>query len=345
MERIDGRRYSAAAQEERRRIAVTMKENGSTLEEIKEAIGLCHSSICLAWKKYQAGGLKALATGQRGRAKGTFRHLTAGQEKQLCKKIIDKIPEQLKLDFALWTRDAVRQLIKQDTGLDMPIRTVGEYLKRWGFTPQKPLKFAYERKPEAVKKWLEVDYPAISARAKTIKAEIYWGDETGLRSGDVRGRGYSPKGQTPIIQATAKYENLSMVSAITNKGRVHWMIVDGAVDNLKFIEFLKGLIKYSRVKIFLILDNLRVHHSKQVSAWVNENKERIELFFLPAYSPDLNPDEHLNSDLKNGIGAKIPSRSKKNLSMAADNHLKMLKSSPERIVKYFEDPAISYAAI
>lgn len=345
MERIDGRRYSAEAQEERRRIAVAMKENGATLDEIKAAVGLCHSSICLAWKRYQEGGSVALKTGQRGRSKGAFRHLTITQEKQICRKIVDKIPEQLKLDFALWTRDAVRLLIKQDTTIDMPIRTVGEYLKRWGFTPQKPLKFAYERKPEAVKKWLEIDYPEIRTKAKAIKAEIYWGDETGLRSGDVRGRGYSPKGQTPVIKATAKYENLSMVSAITNKGRVHWMIVDGAVDNLKFIEFLKGLIKYSRVKIFLILDNLRVHHSKQVSAWVEKNKNRIELFFLPAYSPDLNPDEHLNSDLKYGIGSKIPSRSKKNLATAADEHLKMLKSSPKRIIKYFDDPAISYAAI
>ena len=345
MERKDGRRFPAEAQEERRRIAVRMKANGSTLDEIKDAVGLCHSSICLAWKRYQEGGDKALETGQRGRAKGDFRHLSPEQEKHLRKKIVDKLPEQLKLNFALWTRDAVRKLIKQETKIDMPIRTVGEYLKRWGFTPQKPLKFAYERKPEKVKQWLEVDYPQISVRAKAEKAEIYWGDETGLRSGDVRGRGYSPKGQTPIIQATAKYENLSMVSAITNKGRVHWMIVDGAVDIPKFMDFLKGLIKYSRRKIFLILDNLRVHHSKLVTAWVKENSARIELFFLPAYSPDLNPDEHLNADLKQGIGAKAPSRSKKNLSKAAEDHLQMLNACPERIMSYFQDPAISYAAI
>jgi transposase len=345
MERIDGRRYTAKAQEERRRIAVKMKESGSSLDEIKNTIGLCHSSICLAWKRYLADGEAGLKTGQRGRAKGAFRHLLPEQEKHIKKIIVDKLPEQLKLDFALWTREAVLKIIKQETGIQMPIRTVGEYLKRWGFTPQKPLKFAYEQKPEIVKKWLEVDYPKISAKAKKIKAEIYWADETGLRSGDVRGRGYSPKGQTPIIQATAKYENLSMVSAITNKGRVHWMIIDGTVDNLKFIDFLKGLIKYSRVKIFLILDNLRVHHSKLVTAWVKDNNERIELFFLPAYSPDLNPDEHLNSDLKYGIGSRIPSRSKKNLSKAAEEHLQMLYSTPERIVKYFDDPAISYAAM
>ena len=164
-----------------------MKEDGSTLSEIREALGMAHSAICDAWKAYQEGGEAALKTGQRGRRLGEQRHLSIDQEKKVRRKIIDRLPEQLKLDFALWTRDAVRQLIAHETGIEMPVRTVGEYLKRWGFTPQKPLKFAYERKPELVKKWLEADYPQICTKAKLEKAEIYWGDETGLRSGDVRG--------------------------------------------------------------------------------------------------------------------------------------------------------------
>jgi len=322
-----------------------MKEDGSTLAEIREALGMTHSAICDAWKAYKEGGEDALKTGQRGRKVGEQRHLTVDQEKKVRRKIIDRLPEQLKLDFALWTRDAVRQLIAQETGIEMPVRTVGEYLKRWGFTPQKPLKFAYERKPELVKKWLETDYPQICAKAKQEKAEIYWGDEAGLRSGDVRGRGFAPRGETPIINATAKYENLSMMSAITNKGKVYWMIVDGAVNIDRFLEFLKGLIKNRHRKIFLILDNLKVHHGKEVTKWVKKNKERIELFYLPAYSPDLNPDEHLNSDLKQGVGSRAPSRSKKNLTKAAEEHLAMLKATPSRIKKYFKDPAIAYAAI
>jgi transposase len=342
---VDGRRLSATAQEERRRIAVQMKEEGSTLAEIREALGMTHSAISDAWKAYQEGGEAALVTGKRGRRVGEQRHLTVDQEKKVRRKIIDRLPEQLKLDFALWTRDAVRQLIAQETGIDMPVRTVGEYLKRWGFTPQKPLKFAYERKPELVKKWLEADYPLICAKAKREKAEIYWGDETGLRSGDVRGRGYAPRGETPVINTTAKYENLSMVSAITNKGKVHWMIVDGAVNIERFLEFLKSLIKNRHRKIFLILDNLKVHHGKEVTKWVKKNTERIELFYLPAYSPDLNPDEHLNADLKHGVGSKAPSRSKKNLAKAAEEHLAMLKATPSRIREYFKDPAISYASI
>lgn len=345
MDTIDGRRFPMGTQEERRRIAVKMREQGATLAQIKSAIGMSHPTIIRAWKAYKAGGKKALCNGLRGCKKGEQRNLTAAQEASIKFKIIDKVPEQLKLDFALWTRDAVRQLIKQETGIEMPIRTVGEYLKRWGFTPQKPVKFAYERKPEMVKKWLEETYPGIREQAKTERADIYWGDETGLRSGDVRGRGFAPRGETPVVHATAKYENLSMISAITNKGKIQWMIVDGAVNIERFIDFLKRLIKYSRRKIFLIVDNLKVHHAIDVTNWLKENKDRIELFFLPAYSPDLNPDEHLNADLKHGVGSRTPGRTKGQLKATAESHLAMLKSTPKRIRKYFKDPAIAYAAL
>jgi transposase len=345
MNKIDGRCFPISTQEERRRIAVEMREQGSTLAEIRQVIGMSHPTIIKAWKAYKKDGKKALKSKARGCRKGERRHLLPEQEQVIRKKIIDRLPEQLKLDFALWTRDAVRQLIKQEANIDMPIRTVGEYLKRWGFTPQKPAKFAYERKPEAVRKWLDEAFPQIRERAKSEKAEIYWGDETGLRSGDIRGRGFSPRGETPVVHATAKYENLSMISAITNKGRVHWMVIDGTVNIERFIEFLKRLIKNCRHKIFLIVDNLKVHHAIKVKEWLQKNEAKIELFFLPAYSPDLNPDEHLNADLKYGVGSRVPSRTKKNLKDAAESHLEMLKKSPDRIRQYFKDPAISYAAL
>lgn len=322
-----------------------MKQDGASLAEICEAVGMNPTTVCRAWASFKAGGYDALKGGRRGRREGEKRSLSETDEKRIRKKIVDRLPSQLKLDFALWTRDAVRQLINQETGIEMPVRTVGEYLKRWGFTPQKPIKFAYERKPEAVKKWLDVDYPQIRERANTEKAEIYWGDETGLRSNDVRGRGFSPKGKTPVIHVSSKHENLSMVSAITNKGKLHWMIVDVAVNQHIFLEFLKGLMKESSRKIFLILDNLKVHHGKTVSAWAKKNEKHIELFFLPAYSPDLNPDEHLNADLKQGVGTRAPGRSKRHLAKAAEHHLAMIKGTPSRIREYFKDPAIAYAAL
>lgn len=345
MDREDGRKLSREALAERRKVVIRMWKAKKKVPDIMLATGACYTSIYSIWRKYQTEGIKSVIVRPRGNKFGEGRHLTPEQEHSIRKQIIDKHPDQLKLDFALWTRGAVRLLIKQDCGFEMPIRTVGEYLKRWGFTPQKPVKFAYERNPEKVREWLTDTYPKISERAKSEGADIYWGDETGLRASDVRGRGFSLKGQTPVVQATATYQNLSMVSAITNKGKVSWMIVDGSVNIERFIEFLERLLHDAERTVFLVLDNLKVHHGVLVQKWVKQQKGKIELFYLPAYSPDLNPDEHVNSDVKYGVGSKAPVRTKKTLRKAADEHMAILKSTPGRIQKYFEDPAISYAAV
>ena len=345
MEKEDGRKLSATALEERRKTIVRMWRAGKSVAEIREATSASYDTVYRIWNKWKEAGDKSFRVKPRGNKPGQGRHLSPEQEAKLQKSIVDKCPDQRKLDFALWTREAVLQLIKQEYGMQMPIRTVGEYLKRWGFTPQRPTKFAYERDSRKVEQWLEDTYPEISNRAKTERADIYWGDETRLRASDVRGRGFAPKGQTPIIQATAAYQNLSMVSAITNKGKVHWMIVDGAVNSERFIEFLQRLVRQARRKVFLVLDNLKVHHSKPVKEWVEKHKNKIELLYFPSYSPDLNPDEHLNADLKYGVGSKAPGRTKAHLRKAAEDHMNIIKSSPQRVVKYFEDPAISYAAV
>ena len=344
MNKEDGRSLPAAALEERRKVIIRMKKAGSRVCDIMEATGASYFAVYSGWKNWQENGSKALKVIPRGVKFGERRTLTPEQELSLQKKIIDKHPDQLKLDFALWTRQAVRLLIRQEYAIDMPIRTVGMYLKRWGFTPQKPVKFAFERKDEAVKEWLGTTYPEISKRAKREGASIYWGDETGLRSSDVRGRGYSVRGKTPVVEATAQYQNISMISAITNQGMVKWLFVEGSVNADRFKEFLSCLIADADGKIFLVLDNLRVHHSDPVKEWVKEHKDEIELFFLPAYSPDLNPDEHLNSDIKYSVGSRTPVRTKDNLKKAAEEHMQLLVTIPERIVKYFSNPAISYAA-
>lgn len=261
-------------------------------------------------------------------------------QKQICAHR----PEQLKLEFALWTRGAVRLLIEQECGLNLSVRTVGEYLKRWGFTPQRPMVRAYEHKPEAVKAWLEVEYPKIAARAKVEDAEIHWGDETALVNTDVRGRGYQPKGQTPIAYAVGgSRQKLSMIS-VTNQAKTRWMIINENFDAEKFIEFLDALIKDAKQNVFLIVGNLRVHHSKLVKAWVEEHQTPIELFYLPSYSPELNPDERLNADLKYAIASKVAVRSKTKLKDATNEHMTMLSNTPERVKSYFQDKRIKYAA-
>jgi DNA-binding transcriptional MerR regulator len=269
--------------------------------------------------------------------------LTSEQEKEIQKLIQDKVPDQLKLPFALWTRIAVQQLIKRIYSIDMPIRTVGEYLSRWGFTPQKPLRRAYEQNPKAVQKWLEEQYPQISKRAKKEGAEIHWGDETGLNSDCYHGRSYAPRGKTPAIRLSAKREHVNLISTVTNQGKVRFMIYKNTMNSQTMIKFLKRLIKDADRKVFLVVDNLRVHHSYKVRDWLSEHEDQIELFFLPSYSPELNPDEYLNCDLKDGVHSGVPARTKKQLNKKAISHLRMLQKKPDRVKKYFKHPKIAYA--
>ncbi len=258
--------------------------------------------------------------------------------------LVDKTPDQLKLDYVLWTRKAVMELIGQETGLKLPIRTVGEYLKRWGMTPQKPAKRAYEQSPKAVQEWLDEDYPEIHGKAKAENAEIYWGDETGLRNDSQHERGYAPKGKTPVVRLNAKRERTNMISAITNQGKVRFRMYDGTMNADILIDFCQRLIKSAKRKVILILDNLRVHHAKVFKAWLTERENEIEVFYLPAYSPELNPDEYLNCDLKAGVHSGKPARNKKQLKNKTMSHMRMLQKSPERVRKYFKHEKIRYAA-
>uniref|UniRef100_G2ZRZ7 Transposase n=1 Tax=blood disease bacterium R229 TaxID=741978 RepID=G2ZRZ7_9RALS len=281
---------------------------------------------------------------QGGRKAGQGRSLDVTQELLVRQLIADKTPDQLKMPYALWTRAAVGQLIEQCFGIRLAVRTVGLYLSRWGFTPQKPMRKAYEQSPAAVKKWLEHDYPVIAARAKAEGAEIHWGDESGLRSDDVRGRSYAPKGQTPVVRVSNKRHGLSVISTVTNKGEMRWKIFDGALNADILIDFMQRLIRGAKKKIFLVLDNLRVHHAKPVKAWLAANKERIEVFYLPSYSPELNPDEMLNADLKQAVTKLAPARTKLQLVKATSSHLRSVQRQPARVRKYFENEPIRYAA-
>ncbi|MGB5567647.1 MAG: IS630 family transposase [Acidimicrobiia bacterium] len=344
MEKIDARKLSTEAQQALRHQAIRLKKTGRTYKEIGEIIGVQPTTVCQWYKAYQSGGAKAIRIKKRGRPVGKYRTLSPEQEKEIQKSIRDNCPDQLKLPFALWTRIAVQQLIKQLWGIQMPIRTVGDYLKRWGFTPQKPFRRAYEQNPKAVKKWLNEHYPAIVNRAKKEQAEIQWGDETGLCNDSYHGRSYAPRGHTPAIRLSARCKRVNLISTVTNQGRVRFMIYKEKMNSDVLIKFMKRLIKDSDRKIYLILDNLRVHHSKPVKQWLEEHQEQMEVFFLPSYSPELNPDEYLNCDLKEGVHSGTPARSKDQLKKKALCHLRKLQKQPKRVAKYFKHPKIAYAA-
>lgn len=348
MDKQDARKLEPAAQYELRKQVIRAWKRGCNRKQISREIGLSYPAVCNIVNRYrasEASGVTALAPARRGRRAGEDRSLSAEQETLIQRLICEKRPEQLKMEFALWSRAAVMQLIERECGITLSVRGVGNYLKRWGFTPQKPIRKAYEQRPEAVRAWLDEQYPGIEKRARAEGGEIHWGDETALVNTDVRGRSYAPAGKTPVaFTVGGTRQKLSMIATVTNRGKTRWMIIDEAFNADRLIEFLDALIRDAGRKVFLILDNLRVHHSKPVKAWVADRQDKIELFYLPSYSPELNPEERLNADLKQAIGSKAPARTKPKLKAVATAHMEMLEQSPERVRKYFQDPRVKYAA-
>ena len=344
MEKRDARKLSTQAQQELREMAIRLKESGKTYKAIAEIVHVQPTTICAWYKAYQRGGKKAIKIKKRGRPSGSCRTLTAAQENEVQKAIVDKCPDQLKFPFALWTRVAVQQLVKELFLIKMPIRTVGEYLKRWNYTPQKPLRKAYKQNPKAISAWLKEEYPTIAIKSKKEKAEIHWGDETGLCNDSYHGRSYAPRGETPAIKIHPRCQRVNLISTVTNQGKVRFMIYKDKMNSQTLIRFMKRLIKDSGQKIFLILDNLRIHHSHMVKDWLKNHKTEIEVFFLPSYSLELNPDEYLNCDLKIGVHSKVPARTKEQLTKKTLSHLRKLQKMPGRVKNYFKHPKISYAA-
>lgn len=258
--------------------------------------------------------------------------------------ISDRCPDQLKLPFALWTREAVVQLIAERFDVDVSVWTAGRYLKKWGFTPQKPLRRAYERNPAAVKRWLDKDYPAIKNRAKREQAEILWGDEMGLRSDHQAGTSYGRKGRTPVIPGTGQRFGCNMISAISNHGRLAFMVFMQRFTAKVMIDFLRRLVRHAKRKVFLVVDGHPVHKSKKVKQWLARHAAEIELFLLPGYSPDLNPDEYLNQDVKtNALGRRRP-RSQTEMVATLRSRLRSTQRKPNKVKNYFLHPDVQYAA-
>lgn len=226
----------------------------------------------------------------------------------------------------------------------MQDRLVGKYLKRWGYTPQRPIKRALEQDPKKIEAWLKDIYPEIAKRAREEGAEIYWGDETAVKEDSNWVRGYAPAGQMPILATPARWIKLSMISAITNKGATCFEIVEGTINSERFIEFLGRLIQEAGSKAFLIVDNLRVHHAKSVTEWLVQNKDRIEVFYLPPYAPESNPDEYLNNDFKFNLRQTPPSEDKQSLLEKAVSFMKRLQATPSHVASYFRHPKVLYAA-
>jgi transposase len=345
MDARDFRGIGRPAQEELRRRALWLIERqGLSQAQAAAAVGVQRQTVNIWLRRYRAQGEDGVLDGRRvspRRGKGL---LTAEEAAKIQRWLADKTPDQLKLPWALWTSRAVRDLITLRFGKTLGLSTVQLYLQRWGLTPQKPLARARERSPAAVAAWLEQHYPAIAKRAKAEGAVIYWGDETGISNQDQIGRSYAPKGRTPVVARTAKRRTQSMISAVSNRGLMRFMLFDGALNAARFIAFLRRLIKDADQKLVLIVDNLKVHHAKPVKAWVAAHTHEIELCYLPAYAPDHNPDEYLNNDLKQKLRQKLQPASKQELVKGTRSVLRAIQRSPERIRSYFTPEPVRYAA-
>ncbi|AOM39256.1 IS630 family transposase [Xenorhabdus hominickii] len=300
--KTDARKLTIEQLELLRQQAIRFRQEKKTFREIGQLLKI-HPDTAGRWfKRYQAEGNTAIVAKKRG-PKNKVGRLNAIQQQKVIEAIRNHMPEHYNLGFALWTRRAVGALINLFWRIDIPVRTLGDYLKRWGFTPQKPLKKAWEQDPARVQTWLNEEYPRIQELAQKEKAHIFWGDETGIRNTEQHGRCYAPKGQTPTQPIPVKRHTLNMISAISNQGTVRFMLYESNMTADRLLKFMRALIASSEGKNFLILDNLRVHHAKKVKDWLEQAsvKQRLEVFYLPAYSPELNPDEYLNCDIKGMI--------------------------------------------
>lgn len=337
------KRGTKDSQETKRVLVIDyLKKKKGTHLQAADLFQLSKSGVDKIWTRYKQKGLRGLTSKKRGVQGG--KKINGKQAAEVRQLIRNKLPDQLKLPFGLWTREAVQQLLLDRYNIELSRWQVGRYLKDWGYTPQKPISKAFEQKPEKVKQWLEQEYPAIKKRAVKEDAVIYFGDKTGMRSDHQAGKSYAPKGETPVIKKTGQRFSLNMISAISNRGYLQFMIIDGRFNSEVFETFLKQMIKYSRQKIYFVTDGHPAHKTKRLNEWLSENKDRIEVFFLPPYSPELNPQEYLNQDVKtNVIGKKRPIN-KAQMRMNVEDFMFTRKNDRRQVQKYFRVSHVRYEA-
>ena len=334
----------AGAQDEIRRRAIAALNNGFKQVEVSRLMSVPERTIRRWVAQMRREGTSVIEPQRRGRRAGEAAALNVRQMRRIEGMVRGKMPDQLRLSFYLWTREAVGALIKREYGVVLSPASIGNYLKRWGMSPQKPVRRAYERNDEAIARWLETDYPAIAALAKRQRALIYWADECGVRSDDVRGRSFALKGRTPEIRTTGQRFGCNMISAVNNRGALAFQVFEGRFVTPTFIDFLQRIVKHGKgKKIVLIVDGHPVHEAAAVRRWIADQADAITLHFLPGYAPELNPDELLNHDLKLGLAKRRP-RNRAELKLAVRSHLHKRQKQPHVVKNFFQAKHVRYAA-
>jgi len=341
MNKKDGRLLHPVIQQEVRYRAIELFLKGHTQVYISTLLGVSVRSICKWVRAYKNFGEKGLKIRKRGHPRGN--QLQPWQNAQIVMIIKNSCPDELSMPFFLWTRESVGLLIWNKFKIKLSKWTVGRYLANWGFSPQKPARRAIEQNPKAIERWFKIEYPAIQKLARNEKATIHWGDEMGLRSDHNVGRTYGLKGKTPVVKRTGNRFSCNMISTITNLGKLSFMVFHENFTSEVFLLFLKRLVRQSDKRVFLIVDNHRAHKSKGVNKWLTDNVERIKLYYLPSYCPELNPDEFLNQDVKSHLG-KQRLHTKSQMLKTLNSHLKMRQKQPHVIQNFVKGCHPRYAS-
>lgn len=341
MKNFDGRKLSHESLEEIRIRAVQQVLDGESPEEVIRILRMNPRTIYKWLEKYHYGGWDALKAKP---VPGRPPKLDSKQLAWLSSTIRGKNPLQLSFEFALWTLPMIRKLIKDQFQVSLSEVSVGRILKTLGFTPQRPLHRAWQQDPVLVEDWLEREFPKIREEARKARAQIFFGDESSIRSDYHAGTTWSLKGQTPIVKSTGRRFSLNMISAVSPKGHLRFMTVDGRLSAGKFCEFLERLVKGVRKRIFLILDNHPVHRSKRVKQLVQDLKGKLTLYFLPPYSPELNPDELVWGYVKGKVGRRTVA-SRDEMASKVIGTLRSLQKRPTLVRAFFQQSNCRYAAV
>ena len=337
----DGRSLDHKTLEEIRWMAVQRVREGERPSDVIEAYGFHRTSI-YKWLRMAlrpGGGLRMLKSTP---ATGRPRSLPPKQEQQVFRWVNGRDPRQYGLDFGLWTRRVVAELIERKFDLKLGVTAVGELLARLGLTPQKPLQRAYQRDPEAIEMWQRETFPAIAKRADAEGAEIFFWDESGFRADTVHGKTWGVRGQTPVVQRPGQRQSISAASAVNAKGAFWFCTYEGALNAELFIELLQQMMKYRRKPLHLVLDSLPAHKTALVKKYVISTEGRLTLHFLPGYAPDLNPDELVWSHVKRTGTARRPLRKGEKLRDKIEEQLANLQQMPNLVRSFFRAPSVAY---
>jgi len=339
--KIDGRKLSHAKLEEIRFKAVKAVQRAQAPTAVAREMGLYTNRVFVWLAAYRAGGWDALRA-----RKGTGRpkRLSGRQIQWIYNTVTMKSPLQLKLPFALWTRSQIRVVVYRKFKIRLSLTSIGRLLAQLGLTCQKPLFRAYQQNPSLVERWLKSEYPRIRTMAKRETAEIFFEDESGVRSDFHSGTTWAARGKTPVVRVTGQRFRLNMISAVSPKGSLRFMVVRGGVGAQVFVEFLKRSMHGRRRAVFLIVDGHPSHRSKRARSYVDSLGGKLKLFFLPPYSPELNPDEFVWNDVKNnGVGRTLV-YGPRDLHRAVVGRLRYLQKSPKIVRSFFQAPDTCYAA-